>query len=153
MKVVKDMVFRKYNDFFISLKNNLFDPNLFYDALSLSNAYLSNYLDFDLGENEKKIREMLLAGYMWNALTDSVIFDDKIENKTEFNIFVKSNYSSNSMEYVNLIKEYISKDESIINRIFKEFKVIKQVKKIQSSYPDIKSKWSVGIVKDAGEYG
>ena len=70
------------------------------------------------------------------------------EDKKEFNIVVKSNYSTNAMGFVELINKYMIEDEKLINAIFKKFKVDLKVRRRLKVYSDIKQKWSVGIIEE-----
>lgn len=148
MKLIKDVILERYNLFFTNLKNNQFNPDMFYDAVSLSHAYLVNYSKSPLTEDEIKVRQLLLEGFTWEALEDSFVNPDDFEEKKEFNIMVKSNYSVNVKEFVELLNQCIIEDEKLINNIFKKFKVDLKSKRRLKIYPDIKQKWSVGIVDE-----
>lgn len=148
MKLIKDVVLRKYQDFFIDLKNNKFRPELFYDAVSMSNAYLSVYKNKSLSDNERAVRQLLLEGVTYEALLESFVLDRDFEDKTEFNRAVKSNYSAHMIPFVQMINDCISSDGALIDSIFKIFKVDRKSRISEKSYDDIKLKWSVGILKD-----
>ena len=150
MKISKDIVKRKYEDFFISLKNNQFSPFAFYETISLAHAYLKTYhaLDF-LDERQMQARQLLLQGTDWICLEESIRTIDisKIKTKEEFNSIVKSDYSIRVRPLRDMLVKVMAADENILDEFFRKFNIQREDKHIKESYADIDTKWSVGIVK------
>jgi len=142
---LKDMIIRKYEDYFISLKNNKFNPNLFYEAISLINAYYNVFTDDDI-----EIRNTLLYAYNWQIFEEVISSENlkDIELKTDFNIAVKNNFSYASITCVEMINQQIREDQNLLNRFYNEFREQIKERRRMVSLPDIKQNWSLGIVKD-----
>lgn len=145
MNFLKDMIIRKYEDYFISLKNNKFNPNLFYEAISLINAYYNVFTDDDI-----EIRNTLLYAYNWQIFEEVISSENlkDIELKTDFNIAVKNNFSYASITCVEMINQQIREDQNLLNRFYNEFREQIKERRRMVSLPDIKQNWSLGIVKD-----
>jgi len=95
MELIKDIVLRKHQEFFLGLKNNRFSPMPFFEAISVANAELCV-----LSKREKSLRESL-----------------------------------------------ISKDENLLSSIYKKFKIDPSETRKILVYPDIRQKWSIGVLK------
>jgi len=142
MKILKDIILRKHNDFFIKLKNNSYNPCLFFECISLVDCYFKR-----LTNEEMKLRALLMEFYLWGILQDS-FFGVTAELKTEFNEKVKSNFAIKVLPILNEINDCMMQDEGLLSDFYRKFEVdvTKEIKKV--SYPDIKQRWGIGIVKD-----
>lgn len=145
MNFLKDMIIRKHEEYFISMKNNKFNPNLFYEVISLINAYYDVMTEEDI-----QLRNTLMYAYNWQIFKKVISSPNlsNIELKTDFNVSVKNNFNYASITCVEQINEMIRIDQSLLNRFLNEFREQIKTRRKMVSLPDIKQNWSLGIVKD-----
>lgn len=144
MKAIKEMILRKYNDYFIALKNNSFKPEIYFDALSLSHAYLANYHKKP-GVNED-LWVLLLEALEYPILEES--YPSHFNTIEGLNNEAKSKYSENAKPFIDELQKCIVGDEHVINEVFRKFYVRMSDKVVKISFDDIKHRWGVGIVKE-----
>ena len=137
MKISKDIVKKKYEDFFISLKNSQFSPLAFYETISLAHAYLKTYhaLDF-LDERGMQARQLLLQGYEWVCMEDSIANADisSIKTRENFNVAVKSDFSSRAKPLRDMLVNLMAADENILDEFFRKFNIQRKDEHIKESY-------------------
>lgn len=144
MNFLKEVVRRKYEEYFIELKNNRFNPNLFYEAISLANAYFEFFSSQNI-----QIRVTLLHAFNWEILEKSMnrFAVDEIELKTDYNMKVKNDWSMNVIACTEMLMESIRQDDELLNRFYNDFRKEGMARDKMASLPDIKLDFSLGIVK------
>jgi hypothetical protein len=144
MKAIKEMVLRKYNDYFIALKNDSFQPELFFDAVSLAYAYLMNY--HDAPRIDFELRAILMEAIEYAIYEECYTSD--FRTLEELNLAVKSRYSELAAKFKEEMQLCIEEDEAVINSVFKKFYVKASEKVVKVSYDDIRQRWGIGILKE-----
>ena len=142
MELIKDIVLRKHQEFFLGLKNNRFSPMPFFEAISVANAELCV-----LSKREKSLREYLVYSYIWDSLRSAISKTQGDIPKAQFLSEAKSRYSSLTLPIIQEMNSLISKDENLLSSIYKKFKIDPYETRKILVYPDIRQKWSLGVLK------
>lgn len=149
MEIVRQLLEKKYGNYFVERKkNNSLDVYSFFQFLSLVRAYFKVLKKKKIiSDEEINDISILWQNYNWDSLKKIIDIVPREElGKEDFNHIVKGEHSLNNIYFNELVK-LINKYEKLIYEFRKDFpeEIRKEIK--EESYPDIKAKWSIGIIK------
>jgi len=150
MEIIKDIVNKKMESFFIGKKNHKYLIYEFYQAFSLSVAYLKLKNKFKI--KDLRYRTMLWREYSWESLKDSLNFvdRDKFERADEWKKILLQHHNMLNRPYFEMFIGLIHDDEKVVNQFNDTFLIEskKEKKEVIEGiiHPDRKVRYSVGVV-------
>lgn len=151
METVRKIVKKKFDVFFLGNKSKEINPYAFFQALSMSCAYLKVEKNFEYDAKKLKFRSALFKHYCWlniQKVINSVPIKEEYMNLEQFRCRVKNECFELNKPFLDELLKCIHEDEKILKCFFELFPEGEEKPK-EIIHTDRKLGWSIGIVKKA----